>query len=265
MTSPAMLGHGLSCIFAIFLWWLSTGVIVRLCALPKRTFGWSLGGGFLMMVLAAYGLAQTAQTTTVLGTYLSFLCTIAIWGWIEMSFLMGYVTGPRMAPCPADAEGWQRFWLALKTLLYHELAIAAAACTVVFLTWNAPNQTGTFAFLILMVMRISAKLNIFLGVPHLPEALLPNRLAYLKSYFRTRRFNLLFPVSIFGASLAAIGLGRRAIAAEDFEVIGTALLLTLLFLAVIEHFFMMMPISGDALWRWAKPLEVDESIEKSSP
>ena len=44
-----------------------------------------------------------------------------------MSFLMGYVTGPRRSPCPDDAQGWRRFGLALQTVLYHELAIAVAA------------------------------------------------------------------------------------------------------------------------------------------
>jgi putative photosynthetic complex assembly protein 2 len=42
-----------------------------------------------------------------------------------------------------------------------------------------PNQVGTGTFAVLWVMRISAKLNLFLGVRNLSEELLPPHLAYL--------------------------------------------------------------------------------------
>jgi putative photosynthetic complex assembly protein 2 len=119
-------------------------------------------------------------------------------------------------------------------------------------------------FLILMVMRISAKLNIFLGVPHLPEAMLPERLSYLKSYFRTRRVNPLFPFSILVSTLAAIFLGQRALQAEGAEAVGAALLFALLLLAILEHLFMILPLPDAALWRWARPLAPPEPIEKPS-
>lgn len=259
-----MVGHGLSLFFAVFLWWLSTGVILMLCSLPKKTFGWSLGGFSLMLTLALYGLTESARTSSTIGTYLSFISAIGIWAWLEMSFLMGYITGPRTTACPPDARGWSRFRLALETLLYHELSIVAAGFLVVYLTWGAPNQTGTVAFLILMAMRISAKLNIFLGVPYLPDALLPDRLGYLKSYFRIRKFNPLFPISIFGACWAALALGERALANDGAIAVGWAMSFTLLSLAIIEHFFMMLPIPDRALWRWAKPFDPTDPAGRSS-
>jgi putative photosynthetic complex assembly protein 2 len=182
-----------------------------------------------------------------------------------MSFLMGYVTGPRTTPCPPGATGWRRFRLAFETLLFHELAIAATAVLIVGLTWQAPNQTGTLAFLILMVMRISAKLNIFLGVPNLSDEFLPEHLGYLKSYFCKRRFNLLFPVSILGSLVAAVWLARLAFGTEGPEAVGAALLLTLLSLAIVEHFFMMLPVADGALWLWAVPTDTAKSMEKRLP
>ncbi|HIJ64179.1 MAG TPA: DUF3623 domain-containing protein [Rhodospirillaceae bacterium] len=249
-----MMGHGLTLVFAVFLWWFSTGIILNLCGRPKRTFGKTLLGGSVVLVVALYGLADSAWSVSEGGAYLAFLSAIAVWGWLEMSFLMGYVTGPRTSPCPSDAKGWHRFTLALRTLLYHELAIIAGAGVIIVLTWGAPNQTATVAFLILMVMRISAKLNIFLGVPYLPVVFLPERLSYLKSYFRTRRFNWLLPVSIIGSALFAVSLGRRALVAEGAEAVGCALLFSLLALAMLEHFFMILPFPDAALWRWAKPV-----------
>ena len=40
-----MADHGLALLLAILAWWFSTGLILLLCALPRRTFGWSMIGG----------------------------------------------------------------------------------------------------------------------------------------------------------------------------------------------------------------------------
>jgi putative photosynthetic complex assembly protein 2 len=260
-----MVEHGLSFVFTVLLWWLSTALVLWLCALPKQTFGRSLFGASILLLVACYGLLHSAWTTSVFAAYVSFLSALVIWGWLEMSFLMGIVTGPRTLPCPADATGWRRFTLALGTLLYHELAILTVAASLVLLTWGAPNQTGTLAFLILMAMRISAKLNIFLGVPNLTEEFLPERLAYLKSYFRTRAWNWLFPLSVLGSTGLAILLARRALAAEGGAAVGPALLCTLVALAILEHFFMIVPLPDATLWRWAVPVTADKPIERPLP
>jgi putative photosynthetic complex assembly protein 2 len=258
-----MVQHGMAFVLAVLMWWASTGAIMMLCALPRQTFGWSMAGATLALAAAIYGLVHSATDTGAGAVYIAFLSAIGVWGWIEMTFLMGYVTGPRTTPCPAEAIGWRRFQLALQTVLYHELAIVAAGIAVVALTWKAPNQTGTFAFLILMAMRISAKLNIFLGVPNLTDELLPERLSYLKSYFRKCEVNSLFPVSVGLSSLVAILLAQRAFAADGARAIGLALLFTLLALAILEHFFMIMPLPDVVLWRWALPMP--KQIDKRLP
>ncbi|WP_439814981.1 putative photosynthetic complex assembly protein PuhE [Zavarzinia sp. CC-PAN008] len=246
-------GHGWAVLFAILLWWASTGLIIALCALPARTFRGSLLAAGLVLAAALYGLGELAWMTTPEAAYGAFLCALAVWGWLEMSFLMGFLTGPRAEPCPAGAQGWRRFRLALDTLLYHELAILAAAVLIVALSWDAPNQVGAGTFLILAVMRISAKLNIFLGVPNLSDEMMPARLAYLKSYFRKRRFNGLLPVSILGASAFATGLALQAAGAQGAEAVGAALMATLLGLAALEHCFMILPLPDAMLWQWAMP------------
>lgn len=240
-------------LLAILAWWFSTGIILVLCALPRRTFGWSLTAASLIAGGAIYAFDRSAWDTGPTGAYIAFLSALAIWGWIEMSFLMGFVTGPRTAPCPEGAEGWHRFRLAIQTLLYHELTILGAATALIVLTWNAPNQTGTLAFLILMAMRISAKLNIFLGVPNLTDEFLPARLGYLKSYFRKCDTNLLFPVCITASTLVAILLAHKAWLSEGAASGGFALLFALTALAILEHIFMVVPLPDAILWRWAMP------------
>lgn len=259
-----MVGHSLTFIFTVFVWWASTGAVLMLSTLPSRTFGWSLVGGSIAAIAAFYGLHLGGRDTGSIGTYLSFLSAIIIWGWLEMGFLMGFVTGPRTTPCPADATGWRRFRLAIDTLLYRHLAIIVSSLAVIILTKGQVNQTGLWTFMILLVMRVSAELNIFLGVPYLPDALLPERLCYLKSYFRTRRLNFLFPISILGAGLVAFALAERALGSEGAEAAGAALMFALLALAILEHFFMVMPVGEAALWRWARNLAAAKPIEKPS-
>ncbi|MBS0278770.1 MAG: DUF3623 domain-containing protein [Proteobacteria bacterium] len=259
-----MAEHGFTFLLVILAWWLSTGVVMWLCALPRRTFAWSFCAASFVLMASVYGLIRSAPVVSAGGAYIAFASALGIWGWIEMSFLMGFITGPSHAPCPADATGFRRFRLALETLLYHELAIVIAAIGIVALTWNAPNQTGTFAFLILMAMRISAKLNIFLGVPNLTDEFLPERLAYLKSYFRKRACNLLFPVSIVLSTAIAVVLARRVLGAAGAEAVGFALLLALVALAMLEHFFMLLPLPDATLWRWAIPATT-KPIDKALP
>src|SRR4029450_2191513 len=134
------------------------------------------------MGTALYGLAVSGADATVAGTYTGFTCALLVWAWHEVTFLMGFVTGTRTTPCPPDARGWQRFVAATQAILWHELAILASAVLVVTLTWGAANQVGTWTFLLLWLMRLSTKLNLFLGVPNLAEGLLPDHLRYLASF-----------------------------------------------------------------------------------
>jgi putative photosynthetic complex assembly protein 2 len=252
-----MADHGASVLIAILLWWASTGAILVLGALPRGTFGWSMLGATGVLIAAAWGLMRSAAETSPTGAVVAFVSALGVWAWIEMSFLMGFVTGPRTTPCPADADGWQRFRMALETLLYHELAILLAGVLIVAATWGAPNPTGMLTFLLLATMRISAKLNIFFGVPNLTVEFMPPHLAYLTTYFRKRAFNAFFPVSVVAAAGIATLCLDRARAAPDGSgaAVGFTLLLTLAVLALLEHLFMVLPLRDAALWRWLMPQE----------
>jgi putative photosynthetic complex assembly protein 2 len=247
-----MAEHGLPALYAVFVWWFATGLILHLDGLRPETFRWSMAGATAVLAAASWGLAASAADPSAGGAYLAFTCALLVWGWVEMSFLTGWLTGPRKTPCEPGISGWPRFLAAAAAVLWHELAILAAAALVVSLTWGGPNQVGTWTFLILWTMRLSAKLNVFLGVRNLAESFLPAHLGYLRSFFRRRPLNGLFPFSVIGSTVACAMLFRTAFApaADTFGAVGFSLLGTLMALAVLEHWFMVLPLPFEALWRW---------------
>ncbi len=239
-------------LFSIFIWWFSTGVILYLDGLPPRSFKWTLLGTTVVLVLALWGLSVSSRGQSVADVYCAFTCAILIWGWQEMAFLLGYVTGPVRHPCPPEVRGWSRAVLACQAVLHHELALVALAAAVLAVSWDAPNQTGWWTYLVLWTMRQSAKLNVFLGVRNLNEAFLPPHLAYLQTYFTRRRMNVLLPFSVGVALVFVVPLWNSALAsgANAFTVAQYGLVASLLSLAILEHALLVLPLPSERLWKW---------------
>jgi putative photosynthetic complex assembly protein 2 len=168
-----------------------------------------------------------------------------------MSFLMGFVTGPNRAPCPPDARGWRRFRLAAGTLIHHEVAMFATVVVLMAATWGQVNQTAALTFTLLFVMRLSAKLNIFAGVPHLSLEMMPDRMRYLASYFKVAPARWFFAASLAGIGVLAAWLGNAALRAEGGFSTSYGLAFALVLLAFIEHGFLVVPWQDTKLFRWA--------------
>jgi putative photosynthetic complex assembly protein 2 len=183
----------------------------------------------------------------------AFACALVLWGWHELSFLMGFVTGPNRNPCPPDARGWQRFRLAAATLIYHEVAMFVCLLVMMAATWGKPNQTATLTFLLLFVMRLSAKFNIFAGVPHLSTEMMPDHMRYLASYFRIAPPRGVFVASVSGIAVLAAWLADKALSSDGGIATGYALSFALVALAFIEHGFLVVPWQDTAIFRWAMP------------
>jgi putative photosynthetic complex assembly protein 2 len=239
-------------LYTLFVWWFSTGAILYLDGLPRRTFPWTMRGATAVLIAAFYGLVATRHDTSVAGAYLAFTFAVAVWGWQEVGFLLGYVTGPRREPCPPDATGWRRLGYALQTIQHHEMATALLAVTLVVCVGSGGNRVGVWTYIVLWTMRQSAKLNLFLGVRNLGEKLLPDHLSYFASYFARKPLNPLFPFSVFASAVVAAYMWWQAAVAEPGSgaAAGSALVGTLLVLAILEHLFMVLPLPTDALWRW---------------
>ena len=248
-----MLQYAAPIAYAVFLWWFSTGIILYLDGLPRRTFRWSMLGATGVLAVSLRYLATGNNDLTSGGAYAAFTFALLAWGWQEISFYMGIVTGFRTEPCPEGCSGWRHFGHAIRVSFFHELAIIATGITIFALVWPGANHIGLWTYVVLWWMNQSAKLNVFLGVRNLNEEFLPEHMAFLKSFLTKKPMNLLFPFSVTTSTVVAVLLFQRALspAATDFELTGYLFLGGLMALAILEHWFLMLPLPSAMLWNWS--------------
>ena len=251
--SPAV-SHALPLVYAVLLWFVGTGAVLWLDRRPARTHKLSLAAATLAAVLALWCLDETARSTSSIAAFAGFTCALVVWSMHELAFLTGTVMGPRRAALPPGTTGFRRFRLAALTLIHHEIALALTLALIAGLTWHQPNQTGTLAFATLFAMRLSAKLNIFIGLPHVSTEMLPETHRYLVSYYGRARVNLLFPQSLVACCATAYLFARAAFVADTEGAQTTYILVFgLTLLGLIEHTFLALPLRDARLWRWAMP------------
>jgi len=234
------------------LWFVSTGLVAMINHRLRTSFGRALVIASLCCLSGLGLLVLTAHSTTSLATYVSFIGGLLIWSWHEISFLTGAVAGSHRNPCPAEAQGWQRFSLATMALLHHEIALAMTAGLLLSLASVTANPTGAYTFALLLIFRLSSKLNIYWGVPNMSDELLPSHLAYLKSYFGPRQLHpmlILSTLMILGLAAWFTLAAFNAVTAHDATMAG--LLCCLCLLAALEHLFLAIPFRDSALWGWA--------------
>jgi putative photosynthetic complex assembly protein 2 len=247
-------------------------VVLYLVTLPRRTHRWTLLGATATLGVALWGLSATSTDATANGAYAAFCCAIAVWGWQEVCFLTGVAMGPRTTACPPGLAGLKRVGAAIHVILYHELQLLLLGAAVVLATLDGANQVGLWTYAVLWTMRLSAKLNLFLGVPFLHDDWLPAHLRYVRSYFRIRPMNHLFPVVVTAATIVAFLVIQSAFApdASPFDAAGRLLVASLLAAAVLEHWFMVLPLPVAALWsrfraRQATRLPTDDTTAVAFP
>jgi putative photosynthetic complex assembly protein 2 len=245
-------GLALAIPYVLLLWWFSTGAVLVLVGLSARHGAASKAGTVVLFAASLAGLAASSRLTSAAAAYCVFTCAILVWGAVEIALLAGWITGPRPKPCPRDCTTAGRAWFALQAIAYHELALVATAALVFAVTAEAPNRLGGWTFAALLVLRQSAKLNLFLGVRTLNDELLPRQVEFLRSYFARRPFNVLFPLSVTLSTAAVAYLAAAAIGAEStFDGLCWTLLAVLVALGALEHGFMMLPVPVVDLWRWS--------------
>ena len=246
-------GASVAVAYALFVWWFSTGLVFLLVLRGRRARRWSVGVAALLVPFSLYVLARGSADASVFGAYSAFTAAILLWGAQEIGFLTGFVTGPRPLPCPAGLALPRRAAYATAAILYHETALVLSGVAVAAVTWNEANQVGGATFLILWVMRLSAKINLFLGVPVVNDEVMPDELVFLRSYFTRGPANPLFPLTmgLALAVLAVLAVDAWSTRSGSTACAGHCLLATLLGLAILEHGFMLVRLPVDVLWRWS--------------
>ena len=168
-----------------------------------------------------------------------------------MAFLTGALSGPRRVAMSAGAQGWPRLRESIAAILWHELALILNFMLLIWMQWGQPNHTALCTFALLWCMRVSAKLNLFIGIPLHGEQYLPVHLKYLASYFRCAQPGRWFMVSVGLATGFWGWLLWSGWHAHETLSASWLLLASLLGLAILEHLLMVVPWSLDKLWGWA--------------
>ena len=238
---------------AVALWWLLTGIALLCVHQAPSVRKWVLGVATVIAGTSFWILPETAATHSISSVLMGFLIGLLIWGWLELVYLMGYVTGPNKHQAPGGAPIAKRFMLALATIIYHE----ALALTVIVLAFlqvglEGNNLVTPLVLSVLWIMRCSTKLNLFFGVRHFNENWLPKSLNYITSFIVVGKNSALIVPTTFMATLLAAALFFGGLnAASPTAELTLYLLAWVSTLAVLEHFFLMYPLGEHALWRWA--------------
>jgi len=253
-------------LFVVFTWWFSTGVVLLFASRENAALSSRQMHLAAMLALGAAGLAGVAVTANphmLSGidlprnsmAYTAFLSALFVWTPIEYTFLTGLLTGPRVLHCPPGTSDRERFGYAFQALSHHEYALAGALVVIGLITIPTGNIAAFATFLVLWLMRLSAKFTLFSGAPRFAIDMMPKKIAYLQSYIRHDRIGPFFWVAMPVITAAFIGsvlfLSLSSLSLE-FKTLGI-MLTTLLGLGVLEHWFMILPVADSALWRWALP------------
>jgi len=248
-------GHVVPFMVTVAIWFVATGLIAWADNRERATFSTSLLIGSVAGIAGLLVILISSLSAQVWAVYLSFIGALMVWGWHELSFLTGASAGPRRGPADPALTGVARFRQAAATVMHHEVALAVTALLLISLSWNAPNQIGATVFVLMFGMRLISKINLFVGVPNSTSEMLPEQLAYLKTYFGPSRMTLLLGLSIAAIAGATVWFAQVALAAPvgSAEMVAASLLTTLALLGVLEHLFLALPFRDGMLWGWAYP------------
>jgi len=238
-------------LIALLSWWFGTGIILLLVRFPKEWFPAARGFWTLISIPALFFCYQSMQENSNANAYLGFISTIVLWGWHELAFLTGWISGHRRVPLEPNLHIWNRFKQSVAVIWHHELGLFLNLMLLIGMQIGQPNHTAVCTFGLLWMMRLSSKLNLFFGVPQVGEQYLPIQLAYMGSYFRRSAVSGFFYLSMSVSVIVWLALVWQAHAGQVTITCHWVLLASLLGLAIIEHILMMIPLSLERVWGWA--------------
>jgi putative photosynthetic complex assembly protein 2 len=227
--------------FVIVLWGASTAAIFYVDSLHTRTFRTSMAAATFLLLMSALVIWRYRADTSLFALFASFTAGLLAWGWTELALYMGYITGPRKVRCPDGCHGVEHFGHAVSANLWHELVVIAFAAVI----WWTGNTAAAHCFVMLWLMHLSARLNVFLGVRNVSAEFVPEHMDVLKGFLRRRNMNMLFPFSCLALVALIVWLSRMP------TTIASIMAITLAVLGLLEHILLMLPLPVEKLWNWA--------------
>ncbi len=228
-------------VYVLVLWSVFTAIIFYLDSLATRTFKWSMAAATLVLLGCAYVIWTLRDGNSTLAVAESFAAGLLAWGWTEMALYMGYITGPRKQRCSADCSGVAHFGHALSANLWHEIVVIVFAVAI----YVSGNATALWCFVMLWLMHLSARLNVFLGARNVSEDFVPAHMDILKGFLRRRTMNPLFPFS------CAVLVGLTIYLASLPQTFEISMAATLSAIGLLEHILLMLPLPTEKLWTWS--------------
>jgi putative photosynthetic complex assembly protein 2 len=186
-------------IFAIVLWWVSTGAIIVMYRKDAWTYDATVGAYSVVAAMSMVFLVLLRQNTELWAVYASFSAGTLVWGWNLACYYTGFITGPKEPQNDGNLTDAERFRHAMIRSAYHEgLSVLLVACSA-GLAWGAANIAGFGCIILFYTLHMLAKLSIYFGVANFTGTWLPAHLQYITAYFGPMRFHWF--------SLGGIGAG----------------------------------------------------------
>ncbi len=128
-----MTQYALPALFALFVWWFSTGAILYLDGLPQRTFGWRWRPRRRFCGFGVYGSSPRRRDTPCRGPISPSPAPCSSGAGTRSAFLMGFVTGPAGRACGHGCRAGAMSATRCQAILWHELAILASGAVIAWL------------------------------------------------------------------------------------------------------------------------------------
>lgn len=183
--------------------------------------------------------------------FVVFLSVLVVWGWVELVFLSGIIIGLVACFCLFEVPEWECFICVWGIIVYHEMLFVVLVIVMGLMVWGVENLFGFYIFVLLFVVWILAKFNLFYGVRKINVEFLPKFLLYLPSYFRIVWLNWVFLIFVIGLIVVMwFWLEWLVIVSTGVEVVGYVLLVALMVFVVLEYWLMVLLLFDEKFWCW---------------
>ena len=230
---------------SIGIWWASTAVLIFFNFIPGAQI-WVFLTSLTLAISGGTWLLRNGDRTGTRAAYISFTAGLLVWGFAESSFYTGFIFGLDLPPIQVDGPGVDSFFHVIGLSLWHELLALGLGILAAWKVKTARNPFGWYVFLMLFLFHQSAKLNVFLGVQNTGKEFIPDTVATLRPHMTEASMNPLFPISIMVITVIAWTMLRKSLdtSIPRWRRIGFVLIGTMAALALLEHWFLMIPLQG---------------------